>query len=92
MAKHLRNFGGLMRYVTRGVCSRIIEFEVENGLISEVNFIGGCRGNLQGVAKLSIGRTPEEVISLLEGIECRGNTSCPDQFAKALKQWLEQNK
>lgn len=79
-----------MRYITNGVCSRVIEFEVENGLISDVSFIGGCRGNLQGIAKLSIGRTPEEVIALLEGVQCRGNTSCPDQFAKALKKYLSE--
>ena len=79
-----------MKYIPSGVCSRTIEFEIENGLISEVNFIGGCRGNLQGIARLSIGRKPEEVIALLEGVQCRGNTSCPDQFAKALKKYLSE--
>lgn len=80
-----------MRYIPYGVCSRIIEFEVENGLVKNVKFVGGCPGNLQGVAKLSENRPVEEVISLLEGVKCRGNTSCPDQFAKALKKYLEEN-
>ena len=79
-----------MKYITNGVCSKIIDFEIENGIITQVNFVGGCRGNLQGISKLSIGRTPEEVIQLLEGIQCRGNTSCPDQFAKALKKYLNE--
>ena len=91
MAKYLRNIGGLMRYIPSGVCSRAIEFDIENGLIKNVRFLGGCLGNLQGIAKLAENRTPEEVISLLEGIKCRGNTSCPDQFAKALKNYLAEN-
>ena len=80
-----------MKYFPNGVCSRQIEFEVENGIVKNVTFIGGCKGNLQGVAKLSENRPIEEVIDLLEGIKCRGNTSCPDQFAKALKKYLIEN-
>jgi len=80
-----------MKYITNGVCSRQIEFEVENGIVKSVSFLGGCRGNLQAVAKLSENRPINEVISLLEGIKCRGNTSCPDQFAKALKKYLIEN-
>ena len=91
LANNLRNFGGLMiRYIPRGVCSRQIEIEIENNTIKSVNFIGGCKGNLQGIAKLCENRNVLEVINLLEGINCRGNTSCPDQLAKALKKYLEE--
>ena len=76
-------------YRTSGVCSRSIDFEVENNIITNVKFNGGCMGNTQGVAKLAIGRTVDDVINLLEGINCRAGTSCPDQFAKALKQYKE---
>ena len=72
-------------YKTSGVCARAIDFEIENGKIKSVFFDGGCRGNTTGVSVLSRGRTIDEVINLLEGIPCRGATSCPDQFAKALK-------
>ncbi len=79
-------------YKTSGVCSRSIDFEIEDGIVKSVNFNGGCRGNTQGVARLAEGRKIDDVISLLEGIECRGGTSCPDQFAKALKQYKENHK
>lgn len=74
---------------TSGVCSRSIDFEVENNIITNVKFNGGCMGNTQGVAKLVIGRHIDDVIHLLEGIQCRAGTSCPDQLAKALKQYKE---
>ena len=80
-----------MKYITSGVCSRQIDFEVENGIIKSVKFIGGCNGNLQGISKLCENRPVLEVISLLEGIKCRGNTSCPDQLSKALKKYLQEN-
>lgn len=74
-------------YKTRGVCSRQINLEIEDGIVKEVQFIGGCNGNTQGVAALAKGRTVNEVIELLEGIDCGGRgTSCPDQLAKALKE------
>ena len=76
-------------YKTSGVCARTIDFEVENNIIKNVKFNGGCLGNTQGIAKLVQGRTVDEVISLLEGTICRGGTSCPDQLAKALKQYKE---
>lgn len=74
-------------YKTFGVCSRSIDFEVENNIIKHVKFNGGCLGNTQGVAKLAVGRTVDEVIELLEGTQCRGGTSCPDQLARALKEY-----
>ena len=72
------------------VCSRNIEFEIEDGIIRKVLFSGGCHGNLQGIAKLAVNRPAEEVCSLLKGIRCNGKpTSCPDQFATALQQYLD---
>ena len=76
-------------YKTFGTCSRSIDFEIEDNIIKSVKFNGGCLGNTTGVAKLCIGRDVDEVISLLEGVQCRGGTSCPDQFARALKQYKE---
>ena len=76
-------------YKTTGVCSRTIDFEVEDGILKNVKFNGGCAGNTQGVSKLAVNRPIDEVISLLEGIKCRNNTSCPDQLAQALKQYKE---
>ena len=74
-------------YKTRGVCSRAIEFEVENGVITACKFIGGCTGNTQGVAALVTGMQIDEAIKRLKGIQCRGGTSCPDQLAIALEQY-----
>ena len=76
-------------YRTSGVCARTIDFEVENNIVKSVKFNGGCLGNTQGVAKLAQGRHIDEVISILEGTICRSGTSCPDQLARALKQYKE---
>lgn len=77
-----------MIYKTNGVCSREIQFDVEDGRVKNVKFAGGCSGNTQGVAKLVEGMLVDEVISRLEGIRCGfKGTSCPDQLAKALKEW-----
>ena len=77
-------------YKTRAVCSRAIEYEVENGVVTECRFIGGCMGNTQGVAALVKGMKVEEAIARLKGIQCgpRG-TSCPDQLARALEEYLK---
>ncbi len=74
-------------YKTSGVCSRSIDFEIEGNIINSVKFNGGCPGNTNGVARLVKGRTVDEVISLLEGVPCRNGTSCPDQLARALKEY-----
>lgn len=77
------------QYTTKGTCSKLIEFEVEEGIVKNVNFLGGCHGNLQGIAALVEGMPIEEVIKRLDGIDCKGKgTSCPDQFAQALKATL----
>ena len=76
-----------MRYITKGVCSRAIDFEIENNVIKSVNFTGGCNGNTQGVARLVEGMVVDVAISKLKGIDCNGRgTSCPDQLSKALEQ------
>lgn len=74
-------------YEPSGVCSRQINFEVENGIVTNLEVIGGCSGNLQGISKLVIGMKVEDVIKKLKGIDCRGKgTSCPDQIARALEE------
>lgn len=73
-------------YKTKGVCSSHIYFEVEDDdIVREVQFVGGCHGNLQGIAKLVEGMKISEVIARLQNIRCGGKpTSCPDQLANAL--------
>ena len=71
-------------YTTRGTCSRQILFDVVDGMVKNVQFVGGCAGNTQGVARLVDGMAVDEAISRLSGIQCRAGTSCPDQLAKAL--------
>ncbi len=76
-------------YKPKGVCSRKIELEVEEGIVKELLVIGGCNGNLQGISKLVRGMNIEEVIKRLKGIDCNGKgTSCPDQIAKALEEMI----
>lgn len=75
------------QYAPKGTCSRLIDFEIENGVVTDVRFTGGCHGNLQGIAALVKGMTPAEVVKRLEGIDCGGKgTSCPDQLACALRE------
>ncbi|HIT77384.1 MAG TPA: TIGR03905 family TSCPD domain-containing protein [Candidatus Limihabitans stercoravium] len=81
-----------MKYKTSGVCSREINFEVVDGKLHNVSYVGGCNGNLQGIGKLVEGMEIHEAINRLEGISCNGRpTSCPDQLSKALKQYLANN-
>ena len=74
----------MFQFKTSGTCSTQIDLEIENGVITACAFHDGCRGNTQGLAKMVIGRRADEVKELLRGIPCRGNTSCPDQLAKAI--------
>lgn len=73
-------------YKPKGVCSMQIKFEIDDShVVKNIRFTGGCNGNLQGVSKLADGKQAEEIIALLEGINCGGKgTSCPDQLARAL--------
>ena len=74
-----------MTYKTKGVCSRSINFDIEDGKVRGVHFDGGCNGNTQGVAALVEGMDVDDAIEKLSGINCNGRgTSCPDQLAKAL--------
>lgn len=75
----------MFRYKTRGTCSQQILIEAEGDTLTHVEFIGGCTGNTQGVARLATNRKISEVIELCKGIACRGATSCPDQLARALE-------
>ena len=76
-------------YKTKGTCSQRILFEIEDNILKNVHFLGGCNGNLQGIGSLVEGMDINEVITRLEGIRCGMKpTSCPDQLATALKDAL----
>ena len=78
-------------YKTSGTCASQINFELDGGVIKNVQFLGGCHGNLQGISKLVEGMKAEDAIARLQGICCgRKPTSCPDQLAQALKAAMEQ--
>ncbi len=75
-------------YKPKGVCSQLMDIEVEDGKIESVKVTGGCSGNLQGISSLLKGMDVDEAISRMEGIRCGfKSTSCPDQIAQALKQY-----
>lgn len=75
----------IFEYQPKGVCSRKMRIDVEDGVVRSLEVTAGCDGNLQGIAKLVEGMPVEEVIRRLSGIRCGGKaTSCPDQLAKAL--------
>ena len=77
-------------YKPKGVCSQLMDVEVEDGKIVNVEILGGCSGNLQGISRLVAGMDIDDAISRMEGIRCGWkNTSCPDQLAQALKQIKE---
>ena len=76
----------MFTYAPKGTCSRQILFDVDaDNKMHNVRFIGGCGGNLQGIARLVEGKDMNEIESLLAGVRCKGNTSCPDQLAQAIK-------
>ena len=73
-------------YIPKGVCSKQYDITVTDGIIEEIQILGGCHGNLQGISSLLKGMKVEDAIARMEGIDCRGRgTSCPDQIAEALK-------
>lgn len=74
-------------YKTRGTCSQQILFDVEDGCLHNVRFVGGCAGNTQGLSRLVEGMRIDDVIARLKGIQCRSGTSCPDQLAMALEKY-----
>ncbi len=76
----------MYQYKTKGTCSQMIYFDVEDNKVKNVQFVGGCNGNLKGIAQLIEGMDIDEVISRVEGVTCgMKSTSCPDQLAQALK-------
>lgn len=80
-----------MTYTHRnvGTCSQSVTFDLDDGIVGNVSFYGGCNGNLKGICALAEGKKAEEIIAALEGIKCGfKGTSCPDQFSKALKEAL----
>jgi len=79
-----------LTYATQGTCAKFINVAIDDdGLVADVEFMGGCHGNTQGIASLVRGMKAEDVIKRLEGIRCGyKNTSCPDQLAQALRQTL----
>ena len=82
----------MFSYKTSGVCASNINLEISNNIVEKVEFVGGCAGNLLGIGQLVKGKSVDEVISTLAGIDCRGKgTSCPDQLTKALLEWKKEN-
>ncbi len=78
----------VIEYTPKGVCSRKMTIEVEDGIVKNVTVIGGCNGNLKGISSLVKDMPVDEVIKRLDGIDCGGKgTSCPAQLAEALKQY-----
>ena len=76
-------------FTPRGVCSRRMTVELEDGIIKDVRIEGGCSGNLQGISRLVIGMKATDAIERMKGISCGGKpTSCPDQLSKALEEAL----
>lgn len=77
-------------YKTKGTCSQRILFEIEDGKLKNVQFLGGCNGNLQGISRLVEGMDAQEVIDRIQGIRCgMKQTSCPDQLANAIKEAIK---
>lgn len=82
----------MFSYKTSGVCSTTINLEIENNIVKNVEFVGGCAGNLLGIGQLVQNLPVDDVITKLKGIDCRGKgTSCPDQLSKALLEWKKEN-
>lgn len=76
----------MYQYKTHGTCSQQILIDVDGDTIANVEFIGGCTGNTQGVSRLIEGMKIDDVIAKCKGIQCRAGTSCPDQLATALEE------
>ena len=80
-----------VEYKTSGTCSRMVIVDVEDGVVTDCSFVGGCAGNTQGVAKLVVGMNAEEAIKKIKGIKCGFKpTSCPDQLAKAIEEAISE--
>ncbi len=89
----MKGTGVNMTYKTKGVCSSSLEFEIDEAtnIVTALHFNGGCDGNAGGISRLVVGMKVDEVIQKLEGVTCGfKSTSCPDQLARALKNWRSQ--
>lgn len=81
----------MFSYKTSGVCSSKIDLDIVDNIIQNVEFIGGCAGNLSGIGQLVKGMSVDDVINKLNGVDCKGKgTSCPDQLSKALLEWKKE--
>ena len=79
-------------YIPQGVCSTKVDFEIEDGVVKNVSFLGGCNGNLKAISALVEGMPVDEVTKKLSGISCgKKSTSCTDQLATALKKAVEKS-
>lgn len=80
-----------IQFQTKGTCCKLIYLQIENNVISDIEFLGGCSGNLQGIRALVKGMNIDDVIAKLQGIDCNGKgTSCPDQLAACLIEYKKQ--
>ncbi len=76
---------------TKGICALEIQLDIEDGIIHDVRFIGGCSGNALGISSLVKGLKADDAVSRLKGIDCKGRgTSCPDQLAKAIETYIQE--
>jgi uncharacterized protein (TIGR03905 family) len=82
----------MYRYKTQGTCSKEIDLEIKNGIITECKIIGGCRGNTAGLARMVVGQKADTVKEMLRGIPCQGNTSCPDQLSRAIESYHDEER
>ena len=81
----------MFHYVNHGTCSSGIDLEINGeGVITYCKIIGGCMGNTEGLGRMVVGRKADEMAEQLQGIPCRGNTSCPDQLSRAIRQYQAQ--
>ena len=81
----------MFSYKTAGVCSSKINLDIVDNIIQNVEFVGGCAGNLLGIGQLVKGMSVDDVINKLNGVDCkRKGTSCPDQLSKALLEWKKE--
>ncbi len=79
-------------YRPQGTCARQIIFEVnEQGILTQLKFLGGCSGGLQALVRFSVGKPIAEIIEICDGIKCKNDTSCPEQLAIALREYIKEN-
>ena len=79
-----------VRYLPQGVCSKLMNIKIKDGVVTEMETVGGCSGNLKGIGSLIVGMKITDIIQRLQGLPCGSRpTSCPDQLAKALNEYIE---